>query len=304
MFFSRSITRSRKIWLVGILSLAVTAGCSGVPVGTSQPEMAPQSVAETAADTGLLAESEESRGVMIPEPDAGQSPRLVKNASLRLELDDVDEAIAAISTMLGQYQGDLLHLSDQDSDQQGPRHVSLQLRVPQNNLEATLKALRGLGTVVNQSISAEDVSTQLVDLQARIRNLRQSEQALQEIMERSGSIAEVLDVAQELSTVREAIERHAAQLNSLQNRVAYSTISLTLVSTQPTALATSPVGETLNQTWQTATTSVKTLSVALLRLALWLLAFSPYIGLLVLAGWVGRHYWQRDRRTDEPVSPN
>jgi hypothetical protein len=128
-----------------------------------------------------------------------------------------------------------------------------------------------------------------------VRNLRKSEEALLEIMERSGSIAEVLEVSRELSAVRETIERTDAQLKNLQNQVAFSTVSLTLVGPQAAAPATSPIGETLGETWQTASYAVRSLSVSLLQLLLWLLVFSPYLAIVVLAVWASRRYWRRQR---------
>ena len=283
--------------VAGLLSLAALVGCSSAPTGT---EMATQEApVSEAADSSVSAESAGDRSSSIPTPNLQHSPQLIKNASLRIELANVEEAVQAISSILADNQGDLLFLSDQENQVTQPRQVSLQIRVPQGNLDNTLEALRNLGNVAEQSIAAEDVAAQLVDLQARVRNLRKSEEALLEIMERSGSIPDVLEVSRELSTIRETIERQDAQLKALQSRVAYSTISLSLISTQPLATTTSPVGETLNQTWQTATSSAKTVGVSLLQLTLWLLVFSPYIGLLVLGGWAGQRYRRRHQSAAE-----
>ncbi|HEY9889149.1 MAG TPA: DUF4349 domain-containing protein [Candidatus Obscuribacterales bacterium] len=296
--------------LVGLLSLTVVAGCSGAPLtrteATSQSAPlaeAPLAAADSAmppAETGTEGTGELAESAALLT-DAPRSPQLVKQASLVIELADVEGAIATVSALLTQYQGDLLHLSDQARPVAEPRQVHLQLRVPQAQLDAVLKELRALGTVNTQTITAEDVATQLVDLQARGRNLRQSETALLAIMERSGSIAEVLEVSRELSTIRETIERSDAQLKHLQNQVAYATITLTLVSTEVPLAPASPVGATLSHTWQTATASLQTVSVSLLQLCLWLLAFSPYLGLLVLGGWAGRRYWRRPN-SDVPSS--
>ena len=283
--------------LTGLLSLAATVGCSSAPTGSETAIQ--EAPASTSADNAVSAESAGDRSSSIPTPDLQHSPKLIKNAALRIESANVDEAVTAISNILAENQGDLLSLSDQENQATQPRQVSLQIRVPQANLDNTLEALRNLGNVAEQTIAAEDVAAQLVDLQARVRNLRKSEEALLEIMERSGSIPDVLEVSRELSTIREAIERQDAQSKALQSRVAYSTISLSLVSTQPLAPMTSPVGETLNHTWQTATSAAQTVSVSLLQLTLWLLVFSPYIGLVVLGGWVGQRYRSRQQPATE-----
>ncbi|NER83495.1 MAG: DUF4349 domain-containing protein [Leptolyngbya sp. SIO1D8] len=263
-----------------------------MPVETM--ESADEAAMSAPSDTLALTEAESAP--IIPDSTAGvqRPPQLIKHASLQIELTDIDAAVDSISEILVQAQGDLLELSDEENRSGAPRQVWIELRVPQGNLESVLEQLRSLGTVQEQAITAEDVSNQLVDLQARIRNLRKSEEALLEIMERSGSIADVLEVTRELNTVREAVERIDAQLKNLQNQVAYSTVSLMLISNQRSTPTTSPIGETVSSTWQSASTSMRALSVGLLQLLLWLLVFSPYIAILVLAIWVARR-WQRQR---------
>ena len=282
--------RERTARLIGLASLITLVSCSGSTLPEASQSSADVSLAPSLDDAAgqepsLLASSEEPQ----------RRPQLIKNASLQIAMADVDDAIKAVSGILRRSQGDLLELSDDENSTHRPRQVLIRLRVPQSNLEAALEHLQALGTVEEQSITAEDVSTQLVDLQARVRNLRKSEEALLGIMEQSGSIPDVLEVTRELNTVRESIERSDAHLKNLQNRVAYSTISLTLVGINQPVAPTSSVGETIRMTWQTASSSMYGVSIALLQLLLWLLVFSPYIGIFLVVGWLGRRYWQRQR---------
>jgi hypothetical protein len=241
-------------------------------------------------------------GLIEPPPaDIGQlTPQLVKQASLVLLLTDIDPAVDQVQTLIEQAKGDVLSLQDYRSPEGAAQQVALTLRVPQAELDPVLKALRLLGTVQQQSLTAEDVSSQLVDLEARLKNLRQSEAALLKIMERSGEISHVLEVARELSTVRESIERMAAQQQNLKRQVAYAQISLTLQSPVAPVPPLRPVGETLGNTWQTATQTVKVFTVSGLKLGLWLLAFSPYWVMVAAAGYGGYRLWHR--RPAPPVA--
>lgn len=295
------------------LGAALVGGCANAPdMARQQEAMAPESgaVLGDAAPTanGAIAPAAESAtsdmakaGEIVEPPtnDIGQSaPQLVKQASLVLVLTDIDAAVDQVQTILQQAQGDMLSLQDHRSPEGTAQQMTLTLRVPQAELDTVLNALRPLGTVQQQSLTAEDVSSQLVDLDARLKNLRQSEAALLKIMERSGEISHVLEVARELSTVRESIERMAAQQQNLKRQVAFSQVYLTLQSpvTQVTPLR--PVGETLGNTWESATQSVKALTVSGLKLGLWLLAFSPYWVLLAAAGYGG--YWLWHHHTTQP----
>ena len=303
MHLGNSGVKTKTVWTLSLLSAIALVGCSGIPNAVERSETAMPELEAATGDQAMMP-TEATPASPVATSNFQSRTQLVKQASLQLEMTDVDAAIASVSDVWAQQQGDLLQLSDAGTAEDLPRQVTLQLRVPQANLEATLTALKRLGEVNHQSISAADVSGQLVDLQARIRNLRKSEESLLEIMERSGSIAEVLEVSRELSTLREAIERNDAQLKNLQNQVAYSTINLTLVSDQAVESPTSPIGETLGQTWEAASGAMQTMSVGLLQLLLWLLAFSPYIGILVLSGWLGRRYWQQRRSPETPANSN
>ena len=284
--------RRATVKLIGLASLVVVASCSGAHQEAGQGSA---DLSLTSAESPALTDAESAQSLLSSSEGNQRRPQLIKNASLRIELTDLDDAVRAVSDILRQYQGDLLELSDQEDSSRRPRQVLIKLRVPQNNLESVLEQLQSLGIVQEQSVTAEDVSTQLVDLQARVRNLRKSEEALLDIMEQSGSIPDVLEVTRELNTVREGIERAEAHLKNLQNQVAFSTISLTLLSQTQPVPPTSPIGETIRSTWQMASLSMRGVSVTLLQLLLWLLAFSPYIAIFVLTGWIGRRYWQRQR---------
>ncbi|NJL42131.1 MAG: DUF4349 domain-containing protein, partial [Leptolyngbyaceae cyanobacterium SM1_4_3] len=153
---------------------------------------------------------------------------------MTVEVNTIDQSIDTIKTISRQKQGDILSLNDRLPANEHEHHTAfIQIRVPQQQLDPTLEALSQLGEVQQRSLTAEDVSAQLVDHQARLRNLRKTETTLLEIMDRSGGVADVLKVAQELSNIRNSIEQIDAQLQALQNRVAYSTININLEERSP-----------------------------------------------------------------------
>ncbi|MEG4507133.1 DUF4349 domain-containing protein [Microcoleus sp. F6_B4] len=209
-------------------------------------------------------------------------PQLIKKAQLSVVVKSIDASTKSVTNIVETQQGDILGFQNQKPPDSSVRQTaSVEIRVPQERLETTLNALAKLGNVENRSLTAEDVTDQLVDSEARLRNLRKSEEMVLKIMERSGSVGDVLKAAQELSNIRESIERIDAQLKSLRNQVAYSTISLTLeaaVSAQQTAEPS--LGLRAQETWGKATHSVGELTLGLFALGIWLLAYSPYLLLI------------------------
>lgn len=286
-------------WLLPILGLILLASCgaSSVPTETGDISLAPPTAEAESADGNGGAGS----AALLANTSAVPAIRsaLIKQANLSLTVESVDESLESISEILVDQRGDLLELQDEQRfESTGSAYVVLRLRVPKDNLDATLAAFKALGTVEQQSITAEEVSDQLVDLEARLRNLRKSEESLLKIMERSGSIPDILEVSRELNTVRASIEQIDAQLKSLQNRVAYSTIELRLTPANAPQSPQAPLVETLGNTWQNAADSVGQLTVGLLKIGLWLLAYSPYLALVAIAAGVSYRLRRRGRSSE------
>jgi hypothetical protein len=219
-------------------------------------------------------------GQDIPHP-----AQLIRTATIDIRVSDVSKQLRTAADIAASQGGDVVNLSDEvpDSATQAHRATAV-LRVPQDRFDPTLALLGALGHVTSQSIDAQDVSDQLVDMGARLRNLRRTEADILAIMDRSGNIEQVLEVTQQLSDVRDQIERLDAQLAATKHQVAYSTITLTLHS-PPVLVAPSSRGILLDA-WRSAIASVRDVTLALLAFGLWLAAFSPYLALIALGGYL------------------
>ena len=238
-------------------------------VVASAPQSAPGGAAsKVAADTAKKPAAE----------TPATAPQLIKKAELSVVVKSIDSSTKSVTEIVKKQQGDILAFQNQKPPDSSVRQTAtVQIRVPQQKLETTLDALAKLGSVENRGLTAEDVSDQLVDSEARLRNLRKSEEVVLKIMERSGSVGDVLKASQQLSTIRESIERIDAQLKSLRNQVAYSTISLTLEAAVSAQQEPQPsLGLRVQETWGQATHSVSELTLGLFALSIWLLAYSPY----------------------------
>jgi Domain of unknown function (DUF4349) len=282
--------------ILPMLSLALLAACS--PAQRIQTGAAPASMADQsslkAPQSGTSLESTSAQNVAQTDTQSAAvpaaKPQLIRSASLRLTVQDVDVAIADLRNLLKQQQGDIYNFDDQRGGDGARRQVNLELKVPQANLDPTIESLGKLGTIVNTQVSADDVTTQIVDTEARLKNLRQQETMTQKIMERTGSIKDVLAVSQQLSQVRDQIERLDAQVKQLKTQVAYSTIKLQLSA----AIGAGPVnqntfGQQVQDRWNRSTRGASQLMIGLLLLGIGLIPFLPF---LLLLG-VGLHFLRR-----------
>ena len=205
------------LFVSALLGGVIFTSCASAPLnysGSSLPPSSADRIANEAAPVAELASSVLQNAKVAPVPRS--RPQLIKKAAMTMIVNSVDKSVDAVSQIITKQQGDLIGLKEQQPRNDNSRHTALiQLRVPQNQLELTLEELAKLGTVENRNITAEDVGDRLVDFQARLTNLRKTEANLQKIMDRAGSVKDVLSVAQQLSNVRESIEQIDAPIEKL-----------------------------------------------------------------------------------------
>jgi Domain of unknown function (DUF4349) len=198
----------------------------GAPIGGGADE-GEQPAAPSAAPSAAPGEGE-GDGVGAPIDDA----RIVRTGTIELEVDDVATALTKARDGIRAMDGYIGASETATSDETPVAYVTY--RVPVDRWEAALDLLRGIsgpGTkVLSERTEAVEVTGQVVDLEARIRNLRASETALQGIAEQAIRVSDVLEVQAQLTIVRGEIEQLTAQLQDLEDRADYATLSATFAA--------------------------------------------------------------------------
>ncbi|HET9520422.1 MAG TPA: DUF4349 domain-containing protein, partial [Candidatus Limnocylindrales bacterium] len=171
---------------------------------------------------------------------------IIRTGSLELEVADLGSAVQAASARVSSVGG---YISGSEESAEGEdARASVTYRIPADRWDEALSGIRGLATEVRHlQVETEAVTNQVVDLGARISNLRATEAALQRIMNSASSIPDVLKVQDELTRVRGEIEQLVAQKSQLEERAAFGT--LTAVFRLPAA----PAVEEVRRGWDPAT---------------------------------------------------
>jgi hypothetical protein len=168
-------------------------------------------------------------------------PQIAHTATLRImamDFDTVRSAVERIVVDAGGFVGRL----DVSGERGDTRSLRATVRVPSDRLDQVLTALRRLGKVQAESQGADDVTEQVVDLNARLTNARNTEKRLTLVLEqRTGKVADVLQVEREIARVREEIERMDAERTTLERRVTYATVTLDIVEPRKAALDLGPI---------------------------------------------------------------
>jgi hypothetical protein len=160
---------------------------------------------------------------------------IIKTGTLTLRVDAIGAALSEVTRRV-----DALGGYTSGSERAGTgadATATITFRVPAAAFDAAMDAARGVAAeVLGERSTTDDVTSQVVDLGARVRNLMATELALQSIMDRATVVKDVLSIQAELTTVRGEIERLTAEKAHLEERAAFSTLTAMLVLAPPPAV--------------------------------------------------------------------
>jgi hypothetical protein len=153
---------------------------------------------------------------------------IARTVSLSIVVKDFDASRAALDTILVRHNGYAAGLNV-ETPQGAARALQGSLRVPAPQLVAAVAELKALGRVEVETQNGEEVTQQHADLVARLKNSRETEQRLQDVLRtRTGKVKDVLEVEEEIARVRGEIEQMEAEQQTLEHRVSFATIDLKL----------------------------------------------------------------------------
>jgi len=164
--------------------------------------------------------------------DIETDQKIIRTASVNLEVGNVTttlDPVKSIATAHGGYIGSM-----SVNTQYGDRlYAVLTMRVPAREFDSTISAIKTLGTLRSESLSADDVTEEYVDLQARRTALASQLAQYNRIMERAVNVSEILEVQVQIERVQVELDRIDGRLKYLDNRVDYGTITVTLEEPEP-----------------------------------------------------------------------
>ena len=274
--------------------LAACGGAASGPAGAPAPApgLGEQPGGDQGAGGGDTDGGQRDALYLVGAPDL----LIIKTGSLVLQVTGIDAAVAAASqqiTALGGYASGSDRSGDGESDQ-----ATMTFRIPAARWDEALAGLRALGTkVLGERSATEDVTTQVVDLAARIKNLQATERALQGIMDRAVEIKDVLAVQAELTSVRGQIEQLTAEKAHLEEQAAFSTLAVTFSLKPDPVLTEQQQFDPKSEVDQAAASLVSVLQ-GLATAGIWFaIVWLPILIALAIVFGIGLFIFRRVRRT-------
>jgi len=231
------------------------------------------------------------------------APMIARSVSLSLVVKDFDAGRASLDAILTRHNGYAAGLNVA-TPQGAARTLQASLRIPAPQLTAALGELKALGRLEAETQNGEEVTQQHADLVARLKNSRETEQRLQDVLRtRTGKVKDVLEVEQEIARVRGEIEQMEAEQKTLEHRVDFSTIDLKLAEEYKAQLS-SPAPSIGMQLRNATVNGFRSASESVLGIVLFFAESGPtfllWLAILLLPA---RMLWRRYRRAHALASP-
>ncbi len=214
--------------MAGLVVVFALAACSA-----GSPPGAPGTAEDFKAGGGSAAETMPLTGP-VPQ-DAPKAPPqvprdVVKTATISVTADDPPAAADRASALATEAGGRVDGRTEYGGSALDRARITLTLRVPADKLDGVVDGLKGLGTVESLDMQAEDVTSQRVDLDARIKALQTSVDRLLAIMRDARDPSALIEAESALSQRQADLDSLRAQRAALGEQISYSTVTVDLVA--------------------------------------------------------------------------
>lgn len=223
-----------------------------------------------------------------------QTKAVISRGQISLRTREIDQARFDLQKLLDGWGGTIAN-EQSDADKSGRTiRARFELRIPSARFDVAMDKLPGLGTLVDRSRTAEDVTTQVIDNASRIRSQRLSLARIQALLAHAKDLDQVIAIEAQLSQRQADLDSLVQQQKYLADQTSLATIDLYLETPSKTP-GTSKEKHSFISGLHTGWRHLGNATAATLDGVGVVLPFAGVLALVVLAG-RGLRRFRRSRR--------
>ena len=317
-----------------LLVAALLSGCSGSAKNTYQeaasstaamaPEAAPMEEPAAMYDTADEANDNDygagaadaetgtgSGGAILPQ----DARKIVITGDMEMESKQFNKTCsdirAAVAMAGGYIQSSQLNAN---YGAYGEQMAYYSIRVPATGYSAFADSVAELGNVRSRNESSDDITSQYVDVEARLVSLRAQEKWLLDFMEQAKKMEDMLEIERQITEVQYQIESYTSQMRQMDQMTTYSTLNVWVYEVKELSQAVT-VQETFGQrisraasdSWQAAGRFFQDLAVFLVTILPGLLVLGVVLAIVLILVFRAKKRARREaekmRATAPPFAP-
>jgi hypothetical protein len=198
----------------------------------------------SSSDAGQNAAADEAVGVPAPaaapaastgKSSAGggtvEQQQVISTGNVQLRSDDVGQAIFDVRKVVDEYRGTIAEDDTETDDDGAPLRSRMVVRIPTADFDHAMTELEKVATLVSSKRQSQDVTTQVLDMDARVESQRRSIDRIQVLFDHATSIKDIVSIESELSRRQADLESLESQQRYLADQTSMSTITLSIEHT-------------------------------------------------------------------------
>ncbi|HWQ89171.1 MAG TPA: DUF4349 domain-containing protein [Desulfitobacteriaceae bacterium] len=226
---------------------AGTAGERQNALSDEQPatnEAAPS--AASGEKSGIMLDNSDVSAYMPPDTttppaDSSLAKMITYNLNATIQVNNIAATINKLNQDVQQMGGYVVN--SQQYIKEASEYGHFTAKIPADKYESFRISLSGIGKIISQTQTADDITNQYYDAQTRLQNWEAEQLRYTEILKQAQTVEDVLKIESYLANIRQQIEQLKGQLRYWNNAVQFSTVQIEL---QP---ATTPILQ-VTDPWQ------------------------------------------------------
>lgn len=214
------------------MAVLLLSGCSAINERLNPPASttAPSKGQTDEGSGGIVTDPGKKPDFVAQPPTTGTSgsitgeQKLIKNGNLTLRAKNIETAQQEIDIIAKRYNGYIFSMRQSQTPEK--RFLNITIKIAKDRFDDAVNDIKKLGQTSNVEMDVNDVTTQFIDTEARIKTLKVKETTLMSLLGRATEISDIIVIEESLQQTRQQIESYEGQLNALKNATDFSTITI------------------------------------------------------------------------------
>ncbi|WP_163836597.1 DUF4349 domain-containing protein [Spartinivicinus ruber] len=137
---------------------------------------------------------------------------MIKSADIEFDVKEPATAAEKVKEMVAQESGYTDNIRDYNQED-----ISMVVKVPERKLELFVEQISSLGNVTSKSFNSEDVTEEMINIEANIANLSALRERFWSLLNKATEANDILKIEKELNRIQTELDSIEGRRKSLKN---------------------------------------------------------------------------------------
>lgn len=152
-----------------------------------------------------------------------KSRLLIRSAELSIDVEEPKITVSEIEAIVSRESGYVENIYDRDQ-----KRISMTVKIPVKSLDLFIEKIFSMGDLISKSLHVRDVTEDVIDIEARLTNLKILRDRFRKLLDKAKDVSDVLKIEKELSRIQTEIDSIEARRKSLKDQIALSRVEINL----------------------------------------------------------------------------